>query len=180
MDSRTAMDEELIIIGKTLKTHGLKGALKVASLTDVPKRFQGLKSVILETRSGIKKLCTLEAVREDKADVLLVCKEITSIEEAAPYVQGWVKIPRSQSVPLPKNQFYHFDLIGMAVFFEDGRYLGTLEEILKTGGNDIFVVRHESREHLIPAIREVVRAVNIEQKRMVLQRISGLIEDDAV
>lgn len=178
------MDEELIIIGKILKTHGLKGALRVAPLTDVPKRFQGLKSVILETRLGIKKSCTLEAVQSasggEKADVLLVCKEITSIEEAAPYVQGWAKIPRSQSVPLPENQFYHFDLIGMAVFFEDGQYLGTLEEILKTGGNDIFVVRHESREHLIPATREVVRAVNIEQKRMVLQRISGLIENDAV
>jgi len=174
------MDEELIIIGKILKTHGLKGVLRTAPLTDVPKRFQGLKSVILETRSGIKKSCTLEAVLEDKADVLLACKEITSIEEAAPYVQGWVKIPRSESVPLPENQFYHFDLIGMAVFFEDGQYLGTLEEILKTGGNDVFVVRHESREHLIPATREVVRAVDIEQKRMVLQRISGLIEDDAV
>lgn len=178
------MDEELIIIGKTLKTHGLKGALRVASLTDVPKRFEGLKSVILETRSGIKKSCTLEAVWSasggDKADVLLSCKEITSIEEAVPFVQGWVKIPRSQTIPLPKNQFYHFDLIGMAVFLEDGRYLGTLEEILKTGSNDIFVVRHELKEHLIPAIREVVREVDTQQKRMVLQRISGLIEDDAV
>lgn len=178
------MDEELIIIGKTLKTHGLKGALRVAPLTDVPKRFQGLKSVILETRSGIKKSCTLEAVRESasggKAHIVLACREITSAEEAAPYVQGWVKIPRSQTIPLPKNQFYHFDLMGMAVFFEDGQHLGTLEEILKTGGNDIFVVRHGSREYLIPAIREVVRAVDVQQKRMVLQRISGLIEDDAV
>ena len=182
------MDEELIIIGKVIRTHGLKGAFKAVLLTDVPNRFEGLKNVILETPTGVRKQCTLEAVREGKSSavggsgrqVVVECKEVGSIEEADSFVQGWLKIPRSQLVALPEQQYYHFDLIGLAVFGEDGRYLGALEEIFSTGSNDVFVVRQGKREHLIPATRSAVKEVNIQQKRMILHRMEGLIEDDAV
>jgi 16S rRNA processing protein RimM len=178
------MNEELIIIGKVVRTHGLKGAFRVALLTDIPNRFRGLERVILESPLGLRKQCTLTGVREEKSvsgdQVVVECMEIGSIEEAEPFVQGWVKIPRSQAASLPQNQYYHFDLIGSAVFLEDGRYLGILEEIFKTGSNDVFVVRQDQREHLIPAIKSVVKEVNTQEKRVILRRVEGLIEDDAV
>jgi 16S rRNA processing protein RimM len=174
------MNQELIVIGKLLKTHGLRGALKVAVLTDVPGRFQKLKSVILETPSGIQKVCTILSARGDKTQVVLSCREMTSIEEAEPFVKGWVKIPRSSLIPLSDNQYYHFDLIGMAVYLLDGQYLGVIEEVFKTGSNDVFVVRRESKEYLIPAIRQVVKEIDIQRRRVVIDRIEGLIEHNAV
>ena len=175
-----AMSQELIIIGKPIRTHGLRGALRVELLTDAPNRFQKLKQVILETPSGIQKICTLISAQGDKLQVILSCQEITSIEEAKLFVRGWVKIPRSESSSLVEGQYYRFDLIGMAVFFEDGRFLGNIEEILETRGNDIFVIRNKSKEWLVPAIQQIVRQVDIERKRMTLSKIEGLIEYDAV
>ena len=174
------MDQELIIVGKILKTHGLRGVLKIALLTDHPNRFQGLKTVILETRNGVQKVCTLASVQEGEKWALISCKEISFREEAASFLEGWVKIPCSELVQLTENQFYQFDLIGMSVFFEDNSFLGILDEILETGGNDIFIVRHEMKEYLIPAIRQVVKGVNIPKKRMVIHRMEGLVEGDAV
>ena len=174
------MNQELIIIGKSLKTHGLHGGLKVAVLTDVAERFQRLKRVILETPSGVQKAGTIVSVRGDKSRVVLSCKEITSIEEAEPFVNGWIKIPRSELIALSDNEYYHFDLIGMSVFFEDGQFLGVVEEVLETGSNDVFVVKQQEKEYLIPAIRPVVKEIDIQQKRMILYRVEGLIEHDAV
>ena len=174
------MNQELIIIGKLFKTHGLHGAFKVAVLTDDSGRFQKLKNVILETPSGIQKVCTILSVRGDKSQVVLSCREMTSIEEAEPFVKGWVKIPRSVLIPLSDNQYYRFDLIGMAVYFGDNQFLGVIEEVLETGSNDVFVVRRESKEYLIPAIRQVVKEIDIRHRRMVIDRMEGLIEHNAV
>jgi 16S rRNA processing protein RimM len=174
------MKQEQIIIGKLLKTHGLHGAFKAAVLTDAPERFRNLKSVILESPSGIHKVCTILSVRGNRSQVVLSCREMTSIEEAEPFVKGWIKIPRSESISLSDHQYYRFDLIGVSVYFRDGQFLGIIEDILETGSNDVFVVRRESKEYLIPAIRQVVEEIDIQQKRMVIDRMEGLIEHHAV
>ena len=174
------MEEDLVIIGKLLRTHGIKGALKVAVLTDVPGRLAGLSRVILEAPSGIQMVCTLTSVGGTPTQAILAFSELTSPEEARAFVGGWVKIPREEAVPLSEDRFYHFDLVGMEVYFTDGKFLGTLEEIIETGSNDVFVVRNERKEFLIPATRQVVREVNIEQHRMTLSRIEGLVENNAL
>ena len=172
--------EELVIIGRVLKTHGLTGGLKVASYTDIPGRFHQLEQVILETPDGQKSVGTLSSVQENGAEVFLRFKEIVSIEDAYPYVHGWVKIPQSDVASLPENHYYHYDLIGMEVFFEEGEPLGTIEAILETGSNDVWVARKEGREVLIPAIRKVVKEVDLQQKRVTLFRVEGLVEPNAV
>ena len=174
------MDQDLIIIGKTFNTHGLKGALKVFPLTDDPSRFTKLKRVILVTEEGTEKTCTLSSVRVEKRQAILTFEEITTVEEAQNYTHAWVKIPVSETLPLAENQFYHFELIGLSVYLDNGAYLGRLEEILETGSNDVFIVRRDHREHLIPALRDVIKEVDIKEKRMTVHHLEGLIEYHAV
>ena len=167
--------EEWVIIGKVLKTHGLKGGLKVASYTDIPGRFQQLEQVILEASDGRRAVGTLSSVRELGAEVILGFKEIISIEDAQAYVHGWVKVPQSEVAPLPENSYYHNDLIGMEVSFEEGELLGAIEAIIETGSNDVWAVRKDGKEVLIPAIRQVIKEVDLQQKRVILFRVEGLV-----
>jgi 16S rRNA processing protein RimM len=172
------MEQDLIVVGRILKTHGLKGALRIVPLTDHPDRFRPRNRMILETPDGSRKPCTLVSVGGEPNRLIVSCEELSSIEEASPFVRGWIKIPESEVRPLPEGRFYHFDLIGSDVFRADGKRVGRIEDILETGGNDVLVVRNGDKEHLIPATREAVQAVDVAAKRVVLNPVKGLVEDD--
>lgn len=174
------MSRDLVIIGKAFGTHGLKGALRVFSLTDRPDRFSALERVILVSKDGAEQPCTLESVRIEKSGAVISCREITRIEDAQPFVQGWVKIPASETAPLAEDQFFRHDLVGMSVYRDDGRFLGILEDVLETGSNDVFVVRDGEKEILIPALRHVVARVDVKEKQMTISDREGLTDGDAV
>lgn len=171
-----AEETELIAIGRIVKTFGVKGAVRVQSLSSVPGRFQGLKQVTLEAPSGRTVTTTVTQVREDRDSYVVVFEAFTTPEEAVAFRGGLVKIPRDQAPPLPAGEYYEFDLIGLAVSDETGRRLGTLEEILETASNHVFVVRGEGREVLIPATRGVVASVDVEARTMTVRLVEGLLD----
>jgi 16S rRNA processing protein RimM len=174
------MSEDLIIIGKAIGTHGLGGALRIFALTDDPARFSGLKRVILVTKDGQERSCTLTSVRIEKSGAVIACREISSIDDAQAFLQGWVKIPVSEAIPLPEDRFFQFDLIGMSVYLSDGGFVGKLEDILETGSNDVFVVRNGDTEHLIPALKSIICEVDVVHKKMTVSKWEGLTENDAL
>lgn len=170
--------DDWIVIGEITKTHGLKGGLRVRPLTDDPARFHDLKTVRLQAANGSTRACTVTEVRSGPPGVILFCREFSRIEQVEPFVGGTVWIPSDEAIPLPEGRFFQHDLLGLKVYLEEGRYLGEIREIWPTGSNDVLVVREGSREHLIPAIKDVVLEVNLPEKKMILRPIEGLLETE--
>lgn len=168
---------ELVAIGRIVKTFGVKGEVRVQSLSDVPGRFRGLREVTLEAPSGRALVTTVNRVREDRASYILGFEAFSSPEEAAEFRGGLIKIPLEQVPRLPEGQFYEFQLIGMTVVDESGRRLGTVGEILETGSNPVFVVRHEGREVLIPGTRHIVASVDVDGRMLTIRRVEGLLDE---
>jgi len=169
-------EQEWIVIGEITKPFGLKGGLKIRSLTNDPDRFGRLRETVLEASDGTRQTCTITEVRTDGKSVTLFCREIDSIERAERFIGGTLRIPPSETVQLPKDSFFQHDLLGLGVYLEDGRYLGAVESIWPTGGNDVLVVRDGARERLIPAIKSLIVQVDLPRKRMVLRFMEGLLE----
>jgi 16S rRNA processing protein RimM len=168
--------DDWVVIGAITKPFGLKGGLKIHPLTDDPDRFRHLTTAVLEAADGSQQRCDVTEVRVERGAVTLFCGGIETIEEAERFLGGTVRVPRSEAVSLPEGSFFHHDLLGLKVYLEDGRYLGEIEGIWPTGGNDVLVVRDGDRERLIPAIKSIVSRVDLPQKRMVLHFIEGLLE----
>ena len=167
------MDE--VLVGEILKAHGVKGELKVYPLTHDPRRFIHLQEVILTKGERHKRVKVL-GVRVQPDFVYLTLDEINSMDEAEKY-RGWeVRIDRSEVPPL-KEGWYYFELEGLQVY--DGeRYLGTLTQVLETGANDVYLVKGPQGEICIPALKSVVKKVDIPGRRMDVILPPGLVEDD--
>jgi len=164
-----ADSSELVAIGVIEKPFGVRGEMRVRSLSDVPGRFEGLTRVTLEAPSGAVKGTTIRSVRAMNGSYVLGM-DVCSTPEEAGLFRGWtVKIPQGSAPPLPPGQYYEYELIGCSVQDEAGRPMGTLEEILKTPGHHVFVVRGEQGEVLIPAAKDVVAAVDVPGKRMTVR-----------
>lgn len=171
---------DLVTIGEIGRPHGLAGELKVRPVVDDSERFSRLKHVIVEAADGRRAQFTIRRVRSQKAGYIVAFHEITSIEQAALWARAEVKIPQDALEALPDGRYYHFDLVGMDVFTESGACIGTIEDIVSTGSHDVFVVKQQETEHLIPGTEEIVRHVDVTQKRMVIRPIEGLLAHDAV
>jgi 16S rRNA processing protein RimM len=161
---------ELVAIGVIEKPFGVRGEMRVRSLSDVPGRFEGLTRVTLEAPSGAVKDVTIRSVRAMNGSYVLGMDACSTPEDAAMF-RGWtLKIPQGSAPPLPQGQYYEYELIGLLVRDETGRAVGTLEEILKTPGHAVFVVRGDGGEVLIPAAKDAVVAVDVPGKTMTVRQ----------
>ncbi|HTN44602.1 MAG TPA: ribosome maturation factor RimM [Nitrospiria bacterium] len=174
-EERASLDD-WVVIGEITKPFGLKGGLKIRPLTEDPGRFRRLAGAVLEAVDGTRQTCTIDEVRTDRDSVVLFCREIETVEQVERFVGGTVRIPGSEAIRLPQGSYFQHDLVGLQVYLEDGRYLGVIREIWPTGGNDVLVVRDGERERLIPAIKSIVIAVDLTEKRMVLRWMEGLLD----
>lgn len=166
--------EDLFQVGIISSTHGIAGEVKVFPTTDDVNRFKKLKEVILDT--GKEKL-TLQVVqcRFFKQMVILKFKEFTSINDVERFRGKSLYVTRQNAVKLQKDEYFIADMIGMAVVADDGEELGTLEDVLLTGANDVYVVQKEGeKELLIPAIKECILKVDMESKTMTVHLLPGL------
>ncbi|MDP4125661.1 MAG: ribosome maturation factor RimM [Bacillota bacterium] len=152
-----------VLIGEVLRPHGNSGELKIYPLTTDPERFLKLQEVIL--RSGkIDQHFKIISARVQMDTVLLALKGIDSIDIAEKY-RGWeVRIDRSEVPPL-KEGWYYFELEGMQVY-EGDILLGTLTQVLETGANDVYLVKGTKGELCIPALKSVVKHVDVLGRRM--------------
>lgn len=178
MKSSGPTDEDLITIGRIVKAWALKGELLVAPLTFDPQRFFGLDKVAVERRDTKARPAvewkSLKAVKTYKDFLLVGLEGCETPEEAAEYRGALIKIHRSDSPELPEGVYYHYQITGLKVYTEEGEYLGEVEEIMAAGGGDVYVVREGGREHLIPAIKDVVRKIDIEENRMTVRLMEEL------
>lgn len=164
--------EQMFTIGKIVNTHGVKGEVRVLPSTDDVKRFGKLKEVKVENRTMTT--YEIETVRYHKNFVLLKFKGIDTMTEAELLKNSLLKIDRKDALPLKKDEYYQCDLYGLRVVTDTGRDLGKLTDILMTGSNDVYVVRNEEKEILIPAIKQCILKVDLEAGEMLVHLLEGL------
>ena len=167
--------EEILQVGVVTTTHGVRGEVKGYPTTDDAKRFKKLKEILLDTGKQKVRL-EIEEVKFFKQMVILKFKGIDTLEEAAKYRQAGLYVSREDAVKLGRDEYFIADLIGVKVYDEDDELIGSLEDVLTTGANDVYVIRMtDGRELLLPAIRQCVLDVDVEQGRMKVHVLEGLI-----
>lgn len=169
---------DLIAIGEIVKAQGLQGQLKVVPLTDNPERFGEIHRVFWKRADGYQELI-IQNYQVFKGCVLLKFSGINDITAANSLGRGLIYIPRSERLKLPEGRYYYDQIIGLKVFTNKGELLGTIDQILETGSNDVYSVRSSSRQILIPGLKSVVQEVNLEKGQMVVELPPGLVEDEA-
>lgn len=167
---------DLILLGKVAATHGIKGQLRIVPYSGSGETFLTLKSMLLRNVSGKAVEYSLAAVSAHGRKVLVALKGYTDINQVIPFVGCEVLIKREQLPPVEEGEFYWYDLIGMKVVTVDGRSLGTLESIIETGSNDVYVVTAGKEEILVPALEDVVVSVDLAAKVMTVTPVEGLFD----
>ena len=166
---------EYIEIGQIVNTNGLKGVVKVNPFTDDISKFEDLKYVYIQLKNELKKV-KIEQVRYNKNQVLLKLEGIDSIEEAEKYRNFYLKTEKESQEDLGEDTYYMVDLIGLDVYSDKNEYLGKIEDVFPTGSNDVYVVKDNlGKQILIPAIADVVKEVDLKNKKMTINLIPGLI-----
>lgn len=170
----TERNDELQV-GVITQTHGIRGEVKVFPTTDDANRFKKLKEVILDT--GRERLSMeIEGVKFFKQFVILKFKGYDSINDVEKYKQGRLLVTRDHAVRLKKDEYFVADMIGMRVVTDEGEDFGVLKEVLATGANDVYVVsRKDGIEVLLPAIKECIKKIDIDEQVMEIHVMDGLL-----
>ena len=167
--------EKQLQVGVISSTHGVRGEVKVFPTTDDVTRFRQLKKVYLDTGREMLPL-EIQNVKFFKQFAILKFKGIDNINDIEKYRGKSLMIDREDAVDLDEDEYFIADMIGMKVCTEDGGEFGTLKDVMETGANDVYII--DSPEHgevLIPAIKECILDVDMDEERMTIHLMEGLV-----
>jgi 16S rRNA processing protein RimM len=168
--------EDMLRVGVVTSTHGIRGEVKVFPTTDDPERFEELEYVIVDegrTKTELK----LGGVKYFKQFVILKFKGIDDINDVMKYVKKDLWIYRKDAVACGENENFICDLIGLKVRTDEGEELGILDDVIQTAANDVYQVKiNEEKKVLIPAIRQCILNVNLEEHTMTVHLLDGLLD----
>lgn len=166
--------EDRFQVGVITSTHGIKGEVKVFPTTDNVKRFKKNMEIILDTGKENIQL-TVESVKFFKQFVILKFKGINNINDIEKYKTKSLYVTRANAVRLRKDEYFIADLLGVDVWEDNGEKLGVLKDVIETGANDVYVITLEDgKELLIPAIKECILDVDVENRKMTVHVMDGL------
>lgn len=163
------------IVGKIINSHGIKGEVKVYPLTHDIERFSTLKIGYL----GEEKLkVQIQNVKYHKGIVILKFKEFDDINQILKFKDMDIFVDEANKIVLPKDHYFIYDLIDCQVFDMAGKSLGYVSNVIQAASNDVYVVSDipNNKEYLIPVVKQFVKQVDIENKRIVIDPIEGMIE----
>ena len=162
-------------IGQIVNTFGIKGFVKVKPWVNDITRFDDLETVYIKIRKEIKQY-EIEEVKYHKNMVLMKLKGIDNPEDANLLRQSYLLVDRENEEPLEEGVYYIVDLLGLEVYSDDNKLLGTVQDIFNTGSNDIYDVKDElGKRILLPGIPDVIKEVDLENKKIIVHLIPGLI-----
>ncbi|MGN0375829.1 MAG: ribosome maturation factor RimM [Butyrivibrio sp.] len=168
--------EDLLRVGVITSTHGIAGEVKVFPTTDDPNRFKKLKKCILKTERETLEL-DISGVKFFKNMVILKFKQFTNINEVEKFRNGELFVTRDNAVPLEEGEYFVCDLIGLKVQDEDSNFIGVISDVLQTAANDVYeVTSNEGRKYLIPAIKQCILKVDIDNGIMSIHAMKGLLD----
>ncbi len=167
--------EELLQVGIISSTHGIRGEVKVFPTTDDVNRYKKLKTVILDTGKERMEL-EIAGVKFFKQFAIVKFKEFDNINDVEKHKGKSLYVTRENAVKLEKDEYFIADLIGVEVYTEDQKPFGVLKGVIQTGANDVYEINsNEHGEVLIPAIKQCVLEIDINERKMIIHLMDGLI-----
>ena len=168
--------EDLLRVGVIANTHGIRGEVKVFPTTDEKERFKDLKKVILDMGKE-QKVLEIQSVRFFKNLVILKFKGIDNINDIEMYKGKDLLVTREDAVPLEEGEYFIADLLDLDVYSDEDEKIGVLYDVMQTGANDLYVVKtEEGKEILLPAIDECILDIDLEESRMTVHIMEGLLD----
>ena len=170
------MTEKLTVfrIGQIVNTQGLKVEVRVYPYTDDINRFDELEYFYIDKNLNNK--YEVERVRYKGNMVIMKIKDIDSIELAEKLKTKNMYIGREQGRELEEGEFFVSDLIGLDVFTVDGEKVGVLKDVLQHAINDVYVISSGEKEYLIPSIEKFVPTIDLDQNKMIIDPIKGMLD----
>ena len=169
------MKQSFFEIGQIVNTFGIKGFVKINPFTDDLERFEELKSVFVVKNKELIEM-QIEEVKYHKHLVLVKFKGIEDINMAEKYKGCYIKIKRENARKLPEGTYFIADLIGIKVYDEDGNLLGKVDDIYNNKSTDIYVIKDDlGKQILLPSTKEVIKQIDVDEEKMVVHLIDGLV-----
>lgn len=165
-------------VGKIVNTHGVRGEVRVLSSTDFPeKRYaKGSELGLFMPKSKEPMMLTIASHRQHKNFDLLTFEDHTNINEVEQYRNGTLKVSKEHLEELGEHEYYHYEIIDCTVVDMDEVVIGMVTEIIITGANDVWEVQAENgKKHYIPYIEDVVKEVDIANKKIKIDPLEGLL-----
>ena len=161
-------------LGQIVNVKGLKGEVKVNSFTDDNTKFERIPNVFLKQKGNLKEY-SIEKVGYSKNQVIIKFNGVNTVEEAETLRNAYIVVDREIFGELPEGVYYIADLLGLDVYTEDGTLLGKVDDIFSTGSNDVYVVKDElGKQKLLPGIDEVIKQIDLESGKIIVNLIEGL------
>jgi len=165
---------EFVEIGIITKAHGIKGEVVVSPITDNPLQFMELRQVYLKGDDDNRQTLKIERIRQKKTGFIIKLSGINDRNQAEELKNFFLERRVERDEQLPPDEYYIFDLIGLQVVTTSGEVLGEICEVLSLPANDVYVVQSQSREILIPAIKDVVKQIDLEAEIIEIEPLDGL------
>lgn len=171
------MTETMYNVGKIVNTHGIHGELKVLRITDFEERFTIGETLYVVKKNAEPLPLVIDSHRINKGFDLIQFTGYNDINDVEALKGAYLQITRGQLTDLDENEFYYHEIIGCDVFTVGQEKIGTITEILNPGANDVWVVNRENgKDVLVPYIEDVVKAVDIEQAKVTIEPMEGLLD----
>jgi 16S rRNA processing protein RimM len=172
------MEKNLLPIGRVIKTHGVKGKVKVEYFGEDLHRFSHYREIFIVGEKGRPEPYEMIEAVSRPPGLILRLKGIEKIEEAGPLIGKEIFIEKEALLELEEGEYYWADILGMKVETQEGKGIGRVKEIFPTGAHDVYVVEGKRGEILLPATEEVIQNIDLEKRVMRVKRIPGLWEDE--
>lgn len=167
------MTFEYLRIGKIVNTQGIKGEVRVIPLTEDLNRFYDLEYVYLDDIKLVR--LEIEYVKFHKNFALLKFKGINDMNQAEKLKENYILIDRKDAIKLPEGSYFVCDILGLSVYDINNCYMGKIIDIISTGSNDVYTVRDNEKEILVPALKSVIKQIDIKEGKVVVDLPEGLI-----
>jgi 16S rRNA processing protein RimM len=168
--------QDCIIIGKIVGVHGVKGTVKIHSYAESLEIFEPGASIALCHPDGSEADFEIDWIKPHSRGALMALKNVNHRDQAKALVGADLRIDKTKLPELEAGVYYWYDLIGLKVFTTENRYLGHLESIIETGANDVYVIKNEDREVLVPGLDSIVHLIDIDSGIMRVELPDGLEE----
>ena len=169
--------KDFLNVGKIVNTHGIRGEVRVIRITDFEERFAPGSTLWIRDKNGNLVEAEVQSHRKHKNFDLVQFKGWNNINDVEHLKGSMLLVSKEDLEELKEGEYYYFQIIGLDVYTNDDMYIGKVKEILSPGANDVWVVKSDrGKEYLIPYINDVVKNVDIEGRRLVIEPMEGLLD----